>query len=161
MGGISGPCPPPKREMCPPSEKYVPSSEDCAQKESNRAGATGMHFGAYTPKILLVIPSSVGKVSLQDEKHKWITRRPKTLRWRLFLFSVFTPEFAGKNRDPHHKILLRPARLWRPIQSENWTPKEGKRPVSTGNNLGFFCLLPPVTLIWLRACRKAWYFTCD
>ena len=54
----------------PPSEKYVPSSEYCAQKESNRAGATGVHFGACTSKILLVIPSSVGKVLLQDEKHK-------------------------------------------------------------------------------------------
>ena len=38
--------------------------------------------------------------------------KPKISRRRpCFLFSVFTPEFAGKNRDPHHKIPSRSARL--------------------------------------------------
>ena len=41
----------------PPNHCLCPSSENCAPKESNRPGATGMHFGTCAP------PTSVSKVS--------------------------------------------------------------------------------------------------
>ena len=69
-GGISGPCPtkslfvPSKHEICPPSE-------DCAPKESNMPGATGVHLGpAAPPKNTACASPSVSKVSFREEKHE-------------------------------------------------------------------------------------------
>ena len=127
------PPPPCKREICSPSK-------DCAPKESNTPCAAGVHVGACIPQTTACALPSVSKVSLQDEKHEWTTIRSLKFRAEdLFLFSVYTPKFAGKNRDPHHKIPSRPARLSTCPPSPEWelSPKGGKRPVSTGHNLGF------------------------
>ena len=104
-GGISGPY---------PQTRNVSPSEDCAPQISNRLGATGVHFGACAPQSTASAPPppSVSKVSIQDEKHEWMPRWNLRFCAKDLLFFVFTVEFVGKGRDPHHKIASRPARLW-------------------------------------------------
>ena len=54
-GGILVLCP--QITACAPSsEKCAPPSENCAPKESNRPGATGVHFGVCAPPKILLVP---------------------------------------------------------------------------------------------------------
>ena len=88
-----------------PSKKRAP----CAQKESNRPGATRVCFGACAPPKYCLCPPSVSKVLFQDKKHECTPKL--SLRFCAEdLFFVFTLEFVGKKRDPHHQIPPRPVR---------------------------------------------------
>ena len=96
---------PPQIPPCTHQARNVPTKRGLCPKERNRPGATEVHFG------ICAFPS-VSKVSFQDQNYEWTPRRSLWLRAEdLFFFLVFIAEFVGKNRDPHYKILLPPARL--------------------------------------------------
>ena len=81
---------PPKQEMCP-------SSEDCAPKESNGLGATGVHFGPSSPTKCWFSP-----------RNSW-ARTVFSCRFRdKDFFLVFTLEFKRKKFCAPTKIVYMP-----------------------------------------------------
>ena len=113
--------------------RNMPPSEDCAPKESDRLGATGVHFGALPPKNTVppkreesLVPGRKTRVNTIT-KLKLLHRKP---------FFIVTPEFVGKNQDPHLKFPSRLARLGACPRLIIVGPKGGKRPVSMWRNLG-------------------------
>ena len=100
--GILEPCPL-KSLLVPPKQQIRPLRENCAPKQTNRPGATGVLFElSAQPKYCLYSPSVVN-FRFRSKIRINITTKPKVLRQRPF-FLVFIPESVRKNRDPHYRI---------------------------------------------------------
>ena len=176
-GGISGPChpksllvPPPKRELCPPSE-------DCAPKKSNRPGAIGVHFRACAPPKNCLCHPIVSKIFVPGRKKRLNAKtEPKILRRK--------PLFWSSPLNLWSKSEIRTIKSRRTRQAINVPPpsktcasNEGKRPewrpffsylvFFPEDEVKFICAPPdiflppppPVTPLWRRAwCGRQWRF---
>ena len=69
----------------------------------------GAFRGPYSPKSLLVLPSKREYTIVPGRKTQVNAKTKPKISPPLFL--VFTPESVDRNRDPHHRIPLSPARL--------------------------------------------------
>ena len=130
---------PPKREMCPPSEKCAPQARIDSQKKVTGPITLECISGPVPPQNTAGAPPKREK-SLVSERKARVNAKTKLMIPRRRPSFGLTSDFVGKNRNPHHKISSRPARIQTypppPPPSKNCAQKGSKRPVYLRCNLG-------------------------
>ena len=135
-GAFRGPDPPPQITACASSCEKCAPSEDWSPKESNRSGATGVHFWTCAPLKYWLCSARVSEVSFQDENTIEHQNEAEDCASKTYLLiNLFTLVFnrwiCGQEPRFAPYIPSRPASVWMCPPSKNCTTKGGKRPIST------------------------------
>ena len=102
-GGHFGAVSPQITPCASPNKKSAPQAKFVPQKKVTCPVQLECISSTVPVQNTACAPESVSKISFQEEKHVWT--RTLSLRFRaedIFVLLVFTTEFVGKKRDPHH-----------------------------------------------------------